>query len=109
MSRAHPLWSVPRIVGELGKLDIDVAKSTSEAVLPFLENCLLKAGLPVDTPQERKRFHDFRRTTARDLSHAGSPDHIAWSIMGHKTRSIYDRYSIVVRRDSSNCIAVQAA
>ena len=30
MSRANPLWGPPRIVGELRKLGIDVAKSTVE-------------------------------------------------------------------------------
>jgi putative transposase len=28
VSGANPLWGTPRIVGELGKLGIDVAKST---------------------------------------------------------------------------------
>ena len=30
MSRGNPLWGAPRIVGELGKIGIDVAKSTVE-------------------------------------------------------------------------------
>jgi len=30
MSRANPLWASPRVVGELRKLGIDMAKSTVE-------------------------------------------------------------------------------
>jgi len=30
MSQANPMWGAPRIVGELRKLGIDVAKSTVE-------------------------------------------------------------------------------
>jgi hypothetical protein len=30
MSRANPMWGLPRIVGELRKLGIEVAKSTME-------------------------------------------------------------------------------
>lgn len=53
-----------------------------------------KAELPI-AKGERKTFHDFRRTTARELSRAGVPDPIAMSIMEHRTRSMYDRYNIV--------------
>ena len=65
------------------------------------------AGLPVEGA-ERKRFHDLRRTTARDLSRAGIPDPIAMAIMGHKTRAMYDRYNIVNEGDIRQAIT-QAA
>ena len=51
------------------------------------------AGLPDEGPSKR-RFHDCRRTTARDLLRAGVPQRTARDITGHKTSSIFDRYAI---------------
>ena len=62
-----------------------------------------KVWLPMAKTQ-RKNFHDVRRTTARDLNRAGVPDPIAMSIMGHKTRAMYDRYNIVDEGDISTAL-----
>jgi integrase len=67
-----------------------------------------KAGWPVDKATKR-RFHDLRRTTARNLNRAGVPDRIAMALMGHKTHAMYDRYNIVDEEDMREASAQMQA
>ena len=50
-------------------------------------------------------FHDFRRAAARRLTNAGVPQVVAMRITGHKTPSMFRRYSIVETGDMARALA----
>jgi integrase len=67
------------------------------------ESTCVKIGLATRAPDMREYrgplLHDLRRSGVRNLIQAGVPEKVAMQISGHKTRSVFDRYHIVVETD----------
>ncbi|MCY4515165.1 MAG: tyrosine-type recombinase/integrase [Candidatus Tectomicrobia bacterium] len=60
---------------------------------PTWLNACHKAGLG------HRWFHSLRRNAARNMSLKGIPQKVIMSIMGHKTRGMFDRYNIATEAD----------
>ncbi len=60
---------------------------------------LERAGLPAST-----LLYDLRRSAIRALRDAGVPERTIMAISGHKTRSTFDRYSIVTTSDMAEAL-----
>lgn len=58
----------------------------------------LKAGVP------GRIFHDLRRSAVRDMVRSGTSQTVAMSISGHKTASVFQRYSITDQRDQTKAL-----
>jgi len=67
------------------------------------ESAVRKAGL------EGRLVHDLRRTFARDMRRAGVSEGEIMKLAGWRTRSMFDRYSIIAESDLSRAVALRFA
>jgi integrase len=63
-----------------------------------------KAGFPVGRKQGGFTWHNTRHTSITNLVNAGVPAHEAMAVSGHRTRSVFDRYSIRVEEQTRNAL-----
>jgi integrase len=56
-----------------------------------------KAGFPVGRKCGGFVFHNTRHTAVTNLVNAGVPTHEAMAVSGHRTRSVFDRYSLTLK------------
>ena len=56
-----------------------------------------KAGFPVGRKRGGYVFHNTRHTAVTNLVNAGVPAHEAMAGSGHRTRSVFDRYSLTLK------------
>jgi integrase len=56
-----------------------------------------RAGFPVGRKHGGFTFHNTRHTAVTNLVNAGVPTHEAMAVSGHRTRSVFDRYSLALK------------
>jgi hypothetical protein len=64
------------------------------------ETACEKAGFPVGRKNGGYVFHNTRHSAVTNLVNAGTPAHEAMAVSGHRTRSVFDRYSIRVEEQT---------
>jgi integrase len=68
------------------------------------ETACTKAGFPIGRKHGGFTFHNTRHTAVTNLVNAGVAAHEAMGVSGHRTRSVFDRYSIRVEDQARDAL-----
>jgi hypothetical protein len=68
------------------------------------ETACEKAGFPIGRKQGGYVFHNTRHSAVTNLVNARTPAHEAVAVSGHRTRSVFDRYSIRVEEPTREAL-----
>jgi integrase len=67
------------------------------------------AGFPIGRKHGGYVFHNTRHTAVTNLVNAGVPSHEARAVSGHRTQSVFDRYSIPLKEQTRRALRQQTA
>ena len=63
-----------------------------------------RAGFPIGRKAGGYVFHNTRHTAVTNLVNAGVPAHEAMTVSGHRTRSVFDRYSLSLKEQTKSAL-----
>src|SRR5262249_4264814 len=63
-----------------------------------------KAGFPVGRKAGGYVLHNTRHTAVTNLVNSGTPAHEAMTVSGHRTRAVFDRYSLTLKEQTRKAL-----